>query len=87
MLGTTPTLSIEVPDSVISALRLSPDEVVAELRFAAAAHWYSKGTLSQEVAANVAGLDRPGFLRALADAQVPVFQVDFDELRNEASRD
>lgn len=82
-----PTLSIDVPDSLLSALRLSPDEAAVQFRFAAAAHWYSKGKLSQELAARVAGLDRPDFLRALAKAEVAVFQVDLDELRNEALRD
>jgi predicted HTH domain antitoxin len=82
-----PTISIDLPDSVLSALRISLDEAAAELRFAAAVHWYSKGKLSQELAAQVAGLDRPDFLRALAKAGVPVFQIDPDELRNEALRD
>lgn len=81
-----PTLSIEVPDSLLAALRLSPDEATAQLRFAAAAYWYSKGRLSQELATRVSGLDRPDFLRALAKAEVPVFQVDLDELRKETSR-
>ena len=64
-------------------LRLSPDETAREIRLAAAMHWYSRGTISEEKAANFAGLSRSDFLRALARAEVPVFQVDLDDLRRE----
>ena len=44
----------------------SPDEMAGDLRLAAAVHWYSRGLMSQERAAQVAGLDRPDFILALA---------------------
>ncbi len=78
-----PTLTLDLPDDVFSALRRSPDEFARELRLAAAIHWYEHGTVSQEKAADIAGLDRTDFLAALAREQTEVFQVDFQSLKRE----
>jgi predicted HTH domain antitoxin len=80
------TLTIDLPDDVFSALRRSPDEFTRELRLAAAMHWYARGLISQEKAAQIAGLDRVDFLMALAREKVPAFHVDIDELRRELDR-
>ncbi len=78
------TLSVQVPEDIFSALRLSPEEIARELPLAAAILWYSKGLISQEKAAHIAGLSRAIFLNELAKAQIPVFHVDLDEVRREA---
>ena len=80
------TLTIDVPEEIFSALRRSPEEFAKELRLAAAAHWYGRGVISQEKAAQVAGLDRVDFLMALAREKVPAFHVDIEELRRELER-
>ncbi len=80
------TVTIEFSEGVFSALRRSPTEFAKELRLAAAAFWYQRGRISQEKAAEIAGLDRVDFLRALAGLGVDVFQVDFDDLRQELER-
>jgi predicted HTH domain antitoxin len=80
-------LSIDLPEGVFSALRLSPEEAARELRLIAAMHWYAQGAVSQEKAAEIAGLDRPDFIRALAKREVPVFHVDVAEVRAQAVRD
>lgn len=77
------TITLELPEEVFSALRRSPEEFARELRLAAAIHWYSRGEISQEKAATVAGLDRTDFLMALAREQVDVFVVDFEDLKRE----
>jgi predicted HTH domain antitoxin len=56
------------------------------LRLAVAIHWYQRGDISQEKAANIAGLDRTDFLIALSREQVDVFTVDFDDLKRELER-
>lgn len=81
-----PTVSIEFPDEVLSALRRSPAEFVREVRLAASIHWYQQGEVSQEKAAAIAGLDRVEFLRELAHRMIDVIHVDLDELRREAGR-
>ncbi len=53
------------------------------MRLAAAAKWYSSGLVSQEIAAEVAGLDRTDFLLALARMGQDSFVVDLDELKKE----
>lgn len=80
-------VTLDLPDTVFSAVRSSPDEFVRDMRLAAAIHWYARGTVSQEKAAQIAGISRTEFLLALAREQVPTFPVDFDELQQELSRE
>lgn len=80
------TMTLDLPEEVFSALRRSPDEFLREMRLAAAIHWYAKGILSQEKAADVAGLDRTDFLMALAREQVDAFRVDLSQLAEELNR-
>ena len=80
------TVTLDLPEDVFSALRRSPDEFGREMRLAAAIHWYTRGELSQEKAARIAGLDRGGFLAAVAREKVDVFQVDFESLKKELDR-
>ena len=48
------TVSLELPEEIFSALRRSPEEFVREMRLAAAIHWYARGEMSQEKAAQIA---------------------------------
>jgi predicted HTH domain antitoxin len=77
------TLTMKLPDDVFSALKRSPEEFGRELRLAAAVHWYSRGVVSQEKAAQIAGLNRKEFLLALAREQADAFLVDLDDLKQE----
>jgi predicted HTH domain antitoxin len=56
------------------------------MRLAAAIHWYERGEISQEKAAQIAGLDRTDFLLALTREQVDTFVVDFENLKHELDR-
>ena len=76
-------ITLQMPDDVFSALRRSPEEFGREMRLAAAVHWYSRGEISQEKAAEIAGLNRKEFLLALAREKVDVVLVDFDDLKRE----
>lgn len=80
------SLTLELPEGVFSSLRRSPSEFGRELRLAAAIHWYGRGQISQEKAAQVAGLDRTDFLMALAREGVDAFVVDFEDLQRELER-
>ena len=81
------TIQLSLPTEVFAAMRRSPSELAQELRLAAAVHWYSQGRISQERAAQLAGLDRTEFLMALAREGVDAFVVDFDSLRRELADD
>ena len=45
------TVSIQLPETVFSALRKNPHEFVQEMRIAAAVKWYELGEISQGKAA------------------------------------
>ncbi|BAU06054.1 MULTISPECIES: UPF0175 family protein [Fischerella] len=79
-------VNLDLPEEVFSARRLPPDDFVRDMRLAAAIYWYQKGEVSQEKAAQIAGLNRRDFLAALAREQVDVFAVDFDDLQQELNR-
>jgi predicted HTH domain antitoxin len=79
-------ITLKLDQDVLSALRRSPDEFANEMRLAAAIHWYNRGEISQEKAAQVAGLDRTDFLLALAREGEDAFVVDFTDLERELQR-
>ena len=67
-------VEMEVPDSALSAMRRAPREVAGRLRFMAAAKLYEVGELSQERAAELAGLSRQKFVAMLSAIGVTPFQ-------------
>ena len=69
-----PTITFDLPEGALSALRLSPTEFVKEMRVAAALLWYSQGELSQSKAAEIAGTSRAEFIDELAHRRIPVVQ-------------
>ncbi|MGK7872870.1 MAG: UPF0175 family protein [Xenococcaceae cyanobacterium] len=79
-------VNLDLPKEVFSTRRLTPDDFVRDMRLAAAIYWYQKGEVSQEKAAQIAGLNRRDFLAALAREQVGVFVVDMDDLQRELNR-
>ena len=79
------TVTIELPETVFSALRLAPNEFVKQMRIAAAVQWYAQQQVSQGKAAEIAGLSRAEFLDELFRRKVPACQVTIDELREEIS--
>jgi hypothetical protein len=81
-----PTVTMDLPEDVFSALRRSPEEFARDMRLAAAMLWYSRGMVSQEKGAEIAGLNRAEFLRALARNEMDVFVVDFADLEREVER-
>ena len=77
------TVQVQLPEEIFSALRWSLDEMAGELCLAAAVHWYARGLISQERAAQLAGLDRTDFILALSREDVDTFSVDMSSLRRE----
>ncbi|HDP89685.1 MAG TPA: UPF0175 family protein [Thioalkalivibrio sp.] len=79
--------TIELPETVFSALRQTPATFVREMRLASAIKWYELGQLSQSKAAEVAGVSRQEFLQSLARYNVSPFQVTSEELAEELARE
>jgi predicted HTH domain antitoxin len=80
-------MTIEVPEPALAALRKSPAEFAKEFRLAAAVKWYELQQLSQERAADVAGLSRAEFVGALGRFRVSPFQYGADEIIKEVERE
>jgi predicted HTH domain antitoxin len=77
------TVTLELPEDVFSAVRRSPEEFVRDLRLAAGIHWYERAEISQEKAAQIAGLDRASFIDAHARLGCETFRVDAENLKRE----
>lgn len=77
------TYPIELPKSAFSALRKSPAEFIEEMKYAAAIKWYEAEMISQENAAEIAGLSRYDFLTLLARYNVSAIQYNPDLLEEE----
>jgi predicted HTH domain antitoxin len=81
----TVQVAIDLPRSLLAALRQDPAGFVQEMRLAAAVKWYEMRRVSQAKAAEVAGLSRIEFLTALNQFGVSPFQYDVDEIIQEVS--
>ena len=77
------TLTIEVPEGVLSTLRLSPREAEKDVRLAAAIDWYRRGLVSQGKAAEIAGIPRADLIDELAARKIDVVEADLEELKRE----
>jgi predicted HTH domain antitoxin len=73
-------VTIDVPETSFSILRTTPQAFGQALRLAAAVKWYEIGRISQSKAAELAGISRAEFLKALGQFQVSPYQITPDEL-------
>jgi predicted HTH domain antitoxin len=76
-------LIVQLPESAFAALRKDPNEFASEMRIAAAVKWYELGMISQEKAAEIAGLSRADFITALNRLHASPLQYSPEELREE----
>ena len=84
----TVQVTMELPRAVLSALRKEPASFVADMRIAAAVKWYELEMVSQAKAAEIAGLSRAEFVRALERIPKSIpFQSSLDEPSRNSSHD
>lgn len=73
-------IQFDLADDVFLGLQKDSHSLAAELRVAAAAKWYECGMVSQEKAAEVAGMSRAEFINNLARFKVSPFQETKEEI-------
>lgn len=73
----------ELPEDVFSAIKEDPESFTKELRIAASVKWYEMGKISQEKAAEIAGLSRKEFIEILKSFKVSPLQYDKKEIEEE----
>ena len=78
-----PKVIINLPNTVYSALRKDPEDFINEMRLAAAIKWYEIGEVSQDKAAEIAGISRGEFFTALARYKIDFIQLEKNDLMNE----
>ena len=66
-------ITLDIPDEMLLALKVSKDEIGDTLRLAAAVKLFELGHLSSGAAASLAGIPRVVFLSRLADYGVDTF--------------
>ena len=73
------TVEIQLPDGAFAGLDQDSTQLGVEIRLAAAVKWYEIGRVSQEMAAEVAGVGRAEFLAQLSRLHVSPMQETADE--------
>lgn len=72
-------VEIDLPDEIFAVLDRESAELASEFRVAAAAKWYEIGRVSQEAAAQIAGVSRGEFLTILSRLQISPMQESTEE--------
>jgi predicted HTH domain antitoxin len=76
-------IPIELPENLFTSSQMAPTEFIKEMRIAAAVKWYELGEISQNRAAEIAGLTRTEFIDALSRYRVSILQYSAEELQEE----
>lgn len=82
---TVSTVSFDVPEETLIALKLTPEGFAVELRTAGAMKLYEIGRLSSGAAAEMAGIPRPLFLSKLADYGIATFRLSASEVAEDVA--
>jgi predicted HTH domain antitoxin len=81
-----PTITFDLPQRTVNAMGRSAAELARDVQLAAAMYWFSRGEISQEEAAALAGLDRTDFILVCGRTGVNVFQTDHADLIPDPAR-
>ena len=77
------TLALEIPDSLLLQPAVSLEELHREAQIELAFHYFRTGRLSSGQAGRMAGMNRVDFLLAAGARQIPLLDLDPEELKSE----
>ena len=76
----TQQICLSIPEESLSDIKLTPEQLSAEIPLVAAIKFYEIGKLSAGAAASLAGITKVVFLSKLGDYGVNTFQLNEAEL-------
>jgi predicted HTH domain antitoxin len=79
-------IHFDIDEGVLVEMKLEPQQFIRELRFAAAVKWYEERAVSQDRAAQIAGLSRREFIEALSRYGLSPCRDTLEELTEAAER-
>jgi predicted HTH domain antitoxin len=79
------TLALEIPDSLLLQPAVSLEDLSREAQVELAFHYFRTGRLSSGQSAKMAGMNRVDFLFAAGARNIPLLDLDPEELRNEVT--
>jgi predicted HTH domain antitoxin len=85
--GPMRTVTLNYPDDLEDAVRLSPEELDAQIRLMAALKMFELGKISSGTAAKLAGISRIEFFEMCGRYRVSIFNYPADEIEAELERD
>ena len=74
---------LQLPESLFSTLHKSKEEIIVLLKLCTAVKLYELEQISQERAAELAGLTRTEFLLMLRDFKITPYQYSYEEIKEE----
>jgi hypothetical protein len=73
-------IRFEVPEEAMAPIAATSEAFACAMRLAAAMFWYGRGDATMSVAAAIAGVSQPQFMRALKQAEQPTTDESLDSL-------
>lgn len=74
------SLNIELSEELFAAMHKDKTEMIRDIRLAAAVKFFERGMISQERAAELAGMSRAKFIYSLKEFSVSPFQYTSEEI-------
>ena len=74
------SITLEIPDAIPDVLHETQEQFKRDAKMAMAVKLYEIKKLPSGWAAQIAGLDRVSFLLKLSEYNVPIMDLDFEEL-------
>jgi predicted HTH domain antitoxin len=82
----TQTISIEFPSDIFLTLNESEEELGQQLRILFAARLYLQQKVTIGKAAQIAGLKKLEFENWLAENEIPISNLSYDDVKNDAKK-